>query len=230
MLTTEHFLWSVNTPGTRHRKYECNIWHWFGQRCSALVLVRVASTLAIRTRSKLNRCETTSRRWFSLIRFKSLLRISWCSVNARIGAKPVSLRIKSASVNGVLVKGWHNISWEREAYIQIHGTINGDLYYEINSFRIIDVPGCNDMLPTSQSELALPSTASWLPSHVSSTWRWAERIFPTRNTQKKQDILSKKRESGMALKKREFTPKSRNVDTYGHALYIIGQISRKVCC
>ena len=85
----------------RHCKYECNIWHWFGQIYSALVLVRVASTLAIRTRSKLNRCETTSRRWFSLIQFKSLIRISWCSVNARMGAKPVSLRIKSASVNGV---------------------------------------------------------------------------------------------------------------------------------
>ena len=46
--------------------------------------------------------KTTSRRWFSLIQFKSLIRISWCSVNARMGAKPVSLRIKSASVNGVI--------------------------------------------------------------------------------------------------------------------------------
>ena len=70
--------------------------------CSSLVLVRFASTLVIRSRSKLNRCETTSRRWFSLIRIKLLIRISWCSVNARKGAKPVSLRIKSASVNGVL--------------------------------------------------------------------------------------------------------------------------------
>ena len=57
----------------------------------------------IRSRSKLNRCETTSRRWFSLIRIKLLIRISWCSVNARKGAKPVSLRIKSASVNGVFM-------------------------------------------------------------------------------------------------------------------------------
>ena len=32
------------------------------------------------------------------------------------------------------------------------------LYYEIHSFRIIYVPGCNDMLPTSQSELPLPNT------------------------------------------------------------------------
>ena len=32
------------------------------------------------------------------------MRISWCNVNARMGAKPVSLRIKSASVNGVLLK------------------------------------------------------------------------------------------------------------------------------
>ena len=70
--------------------------------CSSLVLVRFASTLVIRSRSKLNRCETTSRRWFSLIRIKLLIRISWCSVNARKGAKPVSLRIKSASVNGVM--------------------------------------------------------------------------------------------------------------------------------
>ena len=39
------------------------------------------------------------------------------------------------------------------------------LYYELHSFRIIDVPGCKDKLPTSQSELALPSrpTGSWLP-------------------------------------------------------------------
>ena len=31
---------------------------------------------------------------------------------------------------------------------------------------------------------------------------------------KKRDILSEKRESGMAPKKREFTPESGNVDTY----------------
>ena len=117
-MTTEHFLRSGSTPGMRHRKYECNISHWFGQICSALVLVLVASTLAVRSRSKLNRCETTSRRWFSLMRFKSLIRISWCSVNARMGAKPVSLRIKSASVNGVLEvdiqvrrRQWHGVHW-----------------------------------------------------------------------------------------------------------------------
>ena len=34
------------------------------------------------------------------------------------------------------------------------------------------------------------------------------------NTQNKRDILSEKRESGMALKKREFTPESGTVDTY----------------
>ena len=39
-------------------------------------------------------------------------------------------------------------------------------------------------------------------------------FFPTRNTPKKRDILSEKRESGMALKKREFTPESGTVDTY----------------
>ena len=41
-------------------------------------------------------------------------------------------------------------------------------------------------------------------------------IFPTRNTQKKRDILSEKRESGMVLKKRDFTPESGTVDTYGY--------------
>ena len=39
-------------------------------------------------------------------------------------------------------------------------------------------------------------------------------FFPTRNTPKKRDILSEKRESGMALKKREFTAESGTVDTY----------------
>ena len=39
-----------------------------------------------------------------------------------------------------------------------------------------------------------------------------ERIFPTRNTQKKRDVLSGKRDG--ALKKHEFTPESGNVDTY----------------
>ena len=33
---------------------------------------------------------------------------------------------------------------------------------------------------------------------------------------KKRDILSEKRESGMALKKRVFTPESGNVDTYSN--------------
>ena len=46
------------------------------------------------------------------------------------------------------------------------------ILYEIHSFRIIDVPGCNDMLPTSQSESALPSTGltgSCLSCRLSST-------------------------------------------------------------
>ena len=36
--------------------------------------------------------------------------------------------------------------------------------------------------------------------------------------QKKRDILSEKRESGMSLKKREFTPESGNVDTYANTI------------
>ena len=42
-------------------------------------------------------------------------------------------------------------------------------------------------------------------------------FFQTRNMQKKRDILSEKQESGMALKKLEFSPESGNVDTYVHA-------------
>ena len=38
------------------------------------------------------------------------------------------------------------------------------LCYETHRFRIFDVPCYNNMLPSSQSELALPSTGSWLPS------------------------------------------------------------------
>ena len=39
---------------------------------------------------------------------------------------------------------------------------------------------------------------------------------------KKRDILSEKWESGMALKKREFTPESGNVDTYAvNRIYIL---------
>ena len=39
-------------------------------------------------------------------------------------------------------------------------------------------------------------------------------FFKLEICKKKQDILSEKRESGMALKKREFTSESGNVDTY----------------
>ena len=67
-------------------------------------------------------------------------------------------------------------------------------------------------------ESALPSTGSWLPSRLSSTWRWKERtecIFSnSKYAKKKRDILSEKQESGIALKKREFTPESGTVDTY----------------
>ena len=40
---------------------------------------------------------------------------------------------------------------------------------------------------------------------------------------KKRDILSEKRESGMVLKKREFTPESGSVDIYGI------ELNQKVC-
>ena len=46
-----------------------------------------------------------------------------------------------------------------------------------------------------QSESALPSTGSWLPSRLSSTLRWAdciERIFSNSKYAKKRDNLSEK--------------------------------------
>ena len=46
-------------------------------------------------------------------------------------------------------------------------------------------------------------------------------FVPTRNTQKKGDTLSGKRESGMVLKKCEFTPESGNVDIYALKLPIL---------
>ena len=41
-----------------------------------------------------------------------------------------------------------------------------------------------------------------------------DRILSNSKYAKKRDILSQKRESGMTLKKREFTPESGTVDTY----------------
>ena len=44
--------------------------------------------------------------------------------------------------------------------------------------------------------------------------------------QKKRDILSEKRESGMTIKKREFTPESGNVETYEeHVIFVTVTIS-----
>ena len=67
-----------------------------------------------------------------------------------------------------------------------------------------------------KSDLALPSTGSWLPSRLSSTFKTLKRahrvhFFQLELRKKKRDILSEKRESGMALKKREFTPESGTV-------------------
>ena len=56
------------------------------------------------------------------------------------------------------------------------------------------------------------------------TLKRAHRVhfFQLEIRQKKRDILSEKRESGMALKKREFTPESGTVDTYEDAIIISG--------
>ena len=51
-------------------------------------------------------------------------------------------------------------------------------------------------------------------SHLSSTWRWAERIraqffqLEIRNNNKKREILSERRESGMVLKSVSLYPKT----------------------
>ena len=77
---------------------------------------------------------------------------------------------------------------------------------------------CNDMLPTSQSAFSLSEhwklIAESSEFHFTLSRAQKAHIFPTRNTQKKRYILSEKRESGMALKKRDFTPESGTVDTY----------------
>ena len=69
-------------------------------------LVRLgANPLCVHT-SNLNRSKTKPVRnplkgWSSLIRFNSLIRFRFCSVNAPPGAKPASHRIKTAIVNRV---------------------------------------------------------------------------------------------------------------------------------
>ena len=82
------------------------------------------------------------------------------------------------------------------------------------------------MLPTSHSELDLPSTGSWLPSRLTSMTPFIERIFPNLKSAKKRDMLGDKQESGMVLKKRVFTPESGNVDTY--EIVIINTFQNKI--
>ena len=65
-----------------------------------------------------------------------------------------------------------------------------------------------------QSELGLPSIGSWLPSGLSSTWRWAERRpyprahFFQLKICKKTGLLCENRESGKALKSVSLCPKA----------------------
>ncbi len=80
-------------------------------------------------------------------------------------------------------------------YKQIHGTIKWWSCITKHSFRIIDVP--------------LPSTGSWLPSHLSSTWSWAERIeriFSNSKYTQKSGTFDVK--SGMAVKSVCLRPKA----------------------
>ena len=51
--------------------------------------------------------------------------------------------------------------------------------------------------------------------HLTLSRAHLDRIFSNSKYAKKRDILSQKRESGMTLKKHEFTPESDTVDTYG---------------
>ena len=50
--------------------------------------------------------------------------------------------------------------------------------------------------------------------HLTLSRAHLELIFSNSKYARKRDILSQKRESGMTLKKREFTPESGTVDTY----------------
>ena len=68
-----------------------------------------------------------------------------------------------------------------------------------------------------KSDLALPSTGSWLPSRLSSTWRWKERIeciFSNSKYAKKAGHFEWKAGKRDGAKKREFTPERGTVDTY----------------
>ena len=51
-------------------------------------------------------------------------------------------------------------------------------------------------------------------THLRNVNSYIVDFFQTQISQKKRDFLSEKRESGMTLKKREFTPESGSVDTY----------------
>ena len=51
-------------------------------------------------------------------------------------------------------------------------------------------------------------------SHLTLSRAHRVHFFQLEIPRKKRDILSEKRESGMVLKKREFTPESGSVDTY----------------
>ena len=82
------------------------------------------------------------------------------------------------------------------------------------SFRIIDVPGCNYVADFTE-RISFPE--HWKLVADSSEFHLTlsrAHFFQLQIRIKKRDILSEKRESGMALKKREFTPESGNVDTY----------------
>ena len=72
-------------------------------------------------------------------------------------------------------------------------------------------------------EFALPSTVSWLPSRLSSTWRWKDRIeciFSNSKYAKKAGLFKWKAGKRDGAKKREFTPERSTVDTYGLVLYL----------
>ena len=76
---------------------------------------------------------------------------------------------------------------------------------------------CNDIVADIAERISFAEHGKLVAEssefHLTLSRAHKAHFFPTRNTQKKRDILSEKRESGIVLTKRKFTPESGTVDT-----------------
>ena len=79
------------------------------------------------------------------------------------------------------------------------------LYYEIHSFRIIDVPGCNDNVAVFAERISFAEhwklVAESSEFHLTLGRVCRAHFFSNSKYAQKRDILSEKRQYGMALKK-----------------------------